>query len=361
MGFKVIENTVYLPVVDAKSGKLARKERDRVTSAVRAVRNPAFSWLFPDIPAVILDYGKTREDARKHAGEVQKNSPITVDTVALVNEYLLNRINGVVYYKWEDVEGVIYDSHKEWDGLEFTTALGGSMTKKAMVIGLPPDFAEFAFKWGLFQKAEDIVRGSRLFFCNARFGAAILDVDVRIGFAKKGFQVGPFRIEDGVGVIRRSLAYAIRDEYRIKERKIRLGSAKQNYQVSQRLAWEDIEPEIKPLIEQSMIMNEANVADFRTRVFADQHSIEEWVSLEPLLMGHPMALKAFANETVRVMTEMSSTIPLQGVARVAIPWDCFAAPYTGTWMVIRYPVDSKGNIKALECDDKEAVAAVAEA
>lgn len=227
-----------------------------------------------------------------------------------------------------------------FEGKEFRADYGwGSSVKAGYTFGLEKDIVAES---GLAVKAEDGLRLGRWLFSNSLYGAGIGDLKVKV--IKPGELWNGMPVEDGFGYVSATVAAATYNG----RRKIELNTAKDSFHFWQRMKWTaELEAEVMPIIEKS-VLEAANPANWLTHNSSAMDDKKALVELEPLMLEHPFVANALVRTSKEMAIRLTTTVNTNSVTRLAVPTTCKSIALVGKWAMSRHPLESWGNIRALE-------------
>jgi hypothetical protein len=335
--FKAVEQLV-VPVVDALTGlqvSLPRPNSNGQRTLKRRIyRVSPIQALWPHVRVVILDWTKVMQaierDIRDDISEA-KAAGTTPPNFNLEREArLLERIKLPVEYG-----GVDYHGYYGW----------GSGVKRNQTLGLSEDVGADS---GLTEIAEDASRYLRAFMPSSLYGGGHLN-RARVLVLPDRSEFKGYMIADGFGLIKRSIAEALRDSDSIP---IRLGRGRQNYLGWQRFSWDRIKEEATRLILENLKkVGGLNWVLTKLDAEAGGYKRRLWEADEEMLK-HPY-LKLTGNISIKkTMQELGTTVPLKTYVRVAVPSRLNTVVWGGDEKLIcsRHPMDSWQSQMALIVD-----------
>ncbi len=285
-----LQNEITIDVV-SPNGEVVEKDRK--------LRNVAIEELFPNEPVCLIDW-------LAFGAEAPSAEELEVPVLALGTEF-----QG--YFGW------------------------GSAVKRCITIGLANDILADC---GLLKHAERGIKTGRMLLNQGLYGGLV--GDFRIKVVKAGTIVNGYPLADGHSLIRRSLAVKGDSEMS----RIHLGSARQSYQMWQRIPWSDeLQAELKPLIDEALV----SLADPSAWVYQAGGQWDErkkLVDVEPEMAKHPYVAQAFGRAFADHAARMATTAPVPCTVKVAVPTTAPKTTVRGKAAYVRYPVDSNGSIKA---------------
>lgn len=336
--FNPVEQLV-VPVVDALTGMqvfmpLPNSNGKRVLKQ-RVYRVSPIQALWPeDVKVIILDWTRSiaavereiREDISKakEAGATPPNFNLEKE------ERLAALIKKPIEFK-----GVDYYGFYGW----------GSAVKRNQTLGLDKDIGVIS---GLTEIAEDASRYLRAFLPSSLYGGGHLK-SARVLVLPDRTEYKGYMIADGCGLIKESIATALRDP---DSRDIQLGRGRQSYLAWQRHGWE----RIKDIAERLILENLKTVGSINwvlTKIDAEAGGYKRaLVDADEDMLMHPY-LRLSGNVSVKkLLQELGTTVPLETYVRVAVPTKLDTVVWDGDDKLLcsRHPMDSWQSQMALQVD-----------
>jgi hypothetical protein len=333
-----IRNRIDVPVIDMSTGEERRVigAKGEHVSVARAYWNTPYAELWKDEPIAILDwstYGKKVIAPQVKTAKLDAEmAGATVEEGEKTRRRLWMRALATpIQFRGEELFG----------------ALGwGSGAKDLQSLGMSRDVLVDS---GLVKAHVHAVYTMRAILPNSRYGACRLPrANVRV--VPSGTNWRGYQIEDGCSLVSRSVYDCARDE---EVPLVGLNRpAKSSYLRDMRIDWSEVADEAIGLIHEKL-----RVLDTTTQwqtVLFDQGAGEyrrELAELDPVMMEHPYLTRVLERGVKEMLAELSSTIPLPGVVRVAVPIQekGFVFPgEEGQLVIVRWPPDNWLNIRAVD-------------
>ena len=293
--FKSFETKPLDLLVVDRNGKL--------TGEARSYSNAAAQWLMPDQCSELVIVNWLFEGAEKPT-EVELQKPI--------------QYNSKTYMGW-------------W--------AWGSAIKRGYTIGMQHDWLRES---GIAAKSEDGQRAGRAILPNALYGAGI--GTLRVYLAKKGEQINGMPVEDGFGYTRKGIASKVRNT----RSEIQLGQVRDSFHMAQRLEWGGaLAAETTPLINERLItMSDPLKWLKESHMKADEKLA--LLEMQPRMALHPYIANGLSRSSQEIAARLATSIPMNGVYRVAVPSTVATVAFDGKVILGRYPMDSNSSERAIE-------------
>ncbi len=289
------------------------------TGEKRAIANTVWGEFFADKPIVMIDWLLNGSEDEPTADDLAK--PITF----------------------------MGDEPVGYKGLAFFGCYGwGSAIKRGFTIGMTEDLLRTT---GMAHKSEDGQRAGRAYTPNAMYGAG--RGTTRIYIAKKGELIaGRHPVDDGFGYASTSYVAIMRN----KTTGIQLGQVRDNFHMTQRLAWSpELAKETLPHIAIAINdLTDGTKLIRSNRVKMDDK--ETLVSLDAQMLLHPFVANHLNQKSQEYAVRAATSIPMAGKYRVAVPT---TVPYDTVnrlggiasllkAIIGRYPMDSNNSETAVQ-------------
>lgn len=275
----------------------------------RELRNSPLAELYPDKPVVQIQWTAKDDGGRPEPADLK--TPVVCKSGAHA--------------------GLAFRGDFAW----------GSAVKRGETIGLAEDWV---VSEGPVRMVEDGQRVQRWLLAAGIFGGFTAKT-LRVGILPHGADCKAGPVRDGFGYINKDLIA----KFGRKER-VHLGVSRDNWTYWQRLKWQTIAAGVVPLIVDAC----TEASDPSKMLWASPHSYEQKKRLADLdrdMLEHPNVAASLNKMTQSYYARLCNSVNLNGLYRVAVPTFCptICFPgHEGRMVVDRSPIDSNGNIQAVE-------------